>query len=394
MYFGFDLSALSVALFCVGILSALYVIIFYLRAPRRVCRHARVCGEKEDDSDPYVLPKVSVVVYAQDDSYGLEATLQSILSQQYEPGFEVIVVNEGSSDNTRQTVGLLQVSHPNLYLTFTPDGARNLSRKKLAVTIGVKAAHSDVVLITDASTVARSPRWLHSMMRHFADDQVGVVLGCSAPDAEADSGMWRRTRAFDYVSGSVTWLSAAIGAKAYRGCGSNVAYRRQLFFDNKGFSSALNLRHGDDDIFINEITTPDNTAVEIGSDAITQWVMRDSRRQMRDKRLALRFTGRRVPAGARKAAAFGQWMLWVMCAALVGGAMEAGCRNLFGWALAAVVAIATFVTVSVTWRKAMVALRSRKMFLTLPFLVMTAPLRNILLGLRSRFGKFKRYTWD
>ncbi len=386
MYFGFDLSLLSIVLFCVGVMSALYVVVFYLRAPRRVYRRAGAPNG--------ALPQVSVIVYAQDDSYGLEATLRSILSQEYEPGYEVIVVNEGSSDATRQTVGLLQVSYPNLYLTFTPDGARNLSRKKLAITIGVKAAHSDVVLITDASTVVRSTRWLHAMMRHFADDRVGVVLGYSAPDAGADSGIWRRTRAFDYVSGSVTWLSAAIAGKAYRGCGANLAYRRQLFFDNKGFSSALNLRHGDDDIFINEITTRDNTAVEIGGDSITQWVMHNPRRQMRDKRIALRFTGRRVPSGARKAAAFGEWMLWVMCAALVAGAVAAGCHNIFGWALAAVIALATFTVVSVTWRRAMVALRSRKMFFTLPFLVMTRPLRNVMLGLRSRFGKFKRYTWD
>lgn len=394
MYFGFDLSPLSIVLFCAGVMSALYIVIFYLRAPRRVYRRAVACGTGNACVPDGALPRVSVIVYAQDDSYGLEATLRSILSQEYEPGYEVIVVNEGSSDNTRQIVGLLQVSYPDLYLTFTPDGARNLSRKKLAITIGVKAAHSDVVLITDASTVAKSPRWLHAMMRHFADDRVGVVLGYSASDAGADSGMWRRTRAFDYVSGGVTWLSAAIAGKAYRGCGANVAYRRQLFFDNKGFSSALNLRYGDDDIFINEITTQDNTAVEIGSDAITQWVMHNPRRQMHDKRIALRFTGRRVPAGARKAAAFGGWMLWVMCAALVGGAVSAGCRNIFGWMIAAVISVATFAVVSLTWRKAMVALRSRKMFFTLPFLVMTRPLRNILLGLRSRFGKFKRYTWD
>ena len=109
----------------------------------------------------------------------LTRLLPRLLEQRYEPGFEVIVVNEGGSVATSDVVSMLASQHRNLYLTYTPDGARSLSRKKLALMLGIKAAQNRVVVHTMATATITSPLWLASIMRHFSDPSVEVVLGKS-----------------------------------------------------------------------------------------------------------------------------------------------------------------------------------------------------------------------
>jgi hypothetical protein len=52
------------------------------------------------------------------------------------------------------------------------------------------------------------------------------------------------------------------------GIGRNMAYRKELFFNQKGFSSHLDLDRGDDDLFINQIATKANTRVEVDAGAV------------------------------------------------------------------------------------------------------------------------------
>ena len=64
------------------------------------------------------------------------------------------------------------------------------------------------------------------------------------------------------------YLGFALINKPYMAIGRNMAYRKELFFKNKGFSSHLNLQRGDDDLFINEVATPFNTRVETSPNAV------------------------------------------------------------------------------------------------------------------------------
>ena len=385
----------SVICFGVAAAALLYILTVYLGRWRKVKKRQVRCAMAGEPSP--VPMAASVIVYAQDDADALDRTLECILAQDYAPGFEIIVVNEGGSEQVRQTVGRLRVQHPELYLTFTPDGARSLSRKKLALTLGVKAAHHPVVVIVDDQTRPESPQWLALMMAPFADPACQVVLGTRMPDAAADRTTGNSRRAYDYVASCVAWLSAAVAGHPYRGCGGNVAYRRQLFFDNKGFSRSLNLRYGDDDIFINEITTPTNTAVQLAPQAIPLWAMYNYKKTLGADRRGHAFTGQRVPKTSRRLMALGQWLMWVVIGASLAGAACMGVHNYAGWCIAAALILAMAVPVAVTERATLEGLygtRSRRSLLLIPLLAMTRPLRNMIVNIAVRFRREKNYTWS
>ena len=188
--FDFNFQLITILLFSAMVVTAIVVFPVYIHRIRRVARytaaHADDCEglesapQPDDDGlftqgfsiveDAEVMKAAaagpaSIVVYAQDQAEALSRLLPQLLEQRYEPGFEVIVVNEGGSEATTDVVSMLSAQHRNLYLTFTPDGARSLSRKKLALMLGIKAAQNRVVVHTMATATIESPLWLASIMR-------------------------------------------------------------------------------------------------------------------------------------------------------------------------------------------------------------------------------------
>lgn len=145
MYISSDISDTALWLIAGAFVCAmmLFAIYFFRIRTVAVCRR-RADSERPDKPDAEYLP-VSVVIFSQGDADTLEALLRQVLGQDYPAAFEIIVVNEGESADVRDTVAMLRSKHSNLYLTFTPEGVVNLSRKKLALTLGVKADRKSVV---------------------------------------------------------------------------------------------------------------------------------------------------------------------------------------------------------------------------------------------------------
>lgn len=214
------------------------------------------------------LPGVSVVVYAHNDCENLERFLPLLLHQDY-PDFEVVVVDDASFDGTHDLLGELLPHFGNMRVTFAPEATRSLSRKKLSLTIGIKAAKKEVVLLTNANCRAMSDQWLRTMARNFVPG-TDVVLGFSHYRYRKDTGAGRHFRVFDSVVTSLQWVCSAICGRPYRGIGDNLAYRRKVFFSHSGFSKSLELRYGDDDVFVDEIATGANTRMELAPESQMQ----------------------------------------------------------------------------------------------------------------------------
>lgn len=395
MFFSFELSIITIIAISVAFLCVVFLLAFYCPRVNRVAKYqASQVKEDEDNGfvDPTTLPQASVIIYAQDQTENLAALLPDVLGQDYPAGFEVIVVNEGESDSTSDLVNQLELQHRNLYLTFTPEGARNLSRKKLALTLGIKAARYPVVVITNANVRLNSDRWLQLMTRHFNEGK-DVVIGASAIDINDDNRMGKRRRAFDRVIQAIIYLSAAIGHKPYRGDGFNIAYRRDLFFANKGFSSALNLHYGDDDIFINEIVTSDNTAVELTPESITIPKFYNQARAHKELKLRYNFTGKFIKKASPRFFGFSSLMMWLWLAASV-VAIVFSLPNLVPTIAVVVLMLAMWIPIVMIWRKAMKALCSRKLLFSLPWLVLTRPIANFLYRIKGWRTRGRNYTWQ
>ncbi|MBR5087370.1 MAG: glycosyltransferase [Muribaculaceae bacterium] len=211
---------------------------------------------------PEDLPSVSIVVFANNDEKWLNKYLPAIMRQKYPSPFEVIVVDDASFDGTKDLVGEMMVYFDHLKIVTVPDQTRSLSRKKLAVMLGIKASQHDVILTTNANCQINSERWLMAMMRNFGPG-IDVVLGYSHFDHSEDKGLSKNYRVLDEMTTAMQWILSAANKKPYRGISDNLAYRKEVFFKNKGFSKSLEMKWGDDDIFISEIATARNTRLEL-----------------------------------------------------------------------------------------------------------------------------------
>jgi len=208
---------------------------------------------------------VSVIVCAHDHANALANHLPLLLNQDY-PAFQVIVVNDASTDETEDVLQQFE-SNPNFYHTFVPPGVRSISARKMAMTIGIKAATYDYVLFIDPMGVPAGNRWLASMMGQV-DSQVGVVLGYASSGYKQD--FWHRMVAYDYLLSAMNYLGLALKGLPYRAHPSNLAFRKDLFFSQKGFSSHLFLKSGADDLLIREMATSANVRVELRQDSFVR----------------------------------------------------------------------------------------------------------------------------
>lgn len=392
MIFNFNISLLSIISYVAATLCIAYICIVYCGRLLKIRRIKRLDNINEID-DSVSFPSASVIIFSRTETEMLEKNLPHILEQDYPAPFEVIIVNEGASAETNMAVARLKTKYPNIYLTYTPEGVRSLSRKKLALTIGVKAAKGDVVVITDANTFIRSDKWLKRMMEKFSDPNVDVVLGYGFTIRPKSKALGIGTRIFDMTADSVTWLSSAINGKPYRGCGYNLAYKKSLFFQNKGFSNSLNLRQGDDDIFVSEIANENNTEVQLSDDAIVGRDYFPFKQSTMDFRVSHTFTGAKLKKGSRRIMALGEWCLWGVILFSCLGAYLGGIHNGFTLSLSFVMILAAFIVSTISWQRTLKALHATVASFAIPFIMLTRPLRNAIVNLRSHFVQGE-YTWQ
>lgn len=387
MIFNPHISTFILTLLAVCAISAIIIICVYCIYVRRIVRRSRKCSVPADGS---ALPPASIIVYATGEADYLEILLPKLMEQNYTNDFEVIVVNEGDSADVRNVIGALQIAHRNLHLTFTPEGARNLSRKKLALTLGIKAARHSIVVLTTADAIIDSPDWLASITRNFSNPDIGIVLGYAAPANKSAIG---RFTTFNFASDTVAWICSAIGHKPFRGTELNLAYRRELFFSNKGFSRSLNLHAGDDDIFISEIATRSNTAVELSPESIVRFDNYDMTSTLRDYALRYNFTRRFIARTPVRWLLTGELALW-LCIASGSLAVVFDHTNIFSVCIAALLILGSCVCIALVWRKTTSVLRLRRLTLTPIWFTLCHPFSRIALCIRSRFSRHKKYTWD
>jgi poly-beta-1,6-N-acetyl-D-glucosamine synthase len=192
---------------------------------------------------------VSVVICARNEAGNLSSLLPMILEQDY-PEFEVVVVNDCSEDDSEYILNQLQEKYKHLKVTRIIKDDKFVHGKKLALTVGIKAAKYEWLLMTDGDCRPESAQWISRMSEHFTDKNQ-VVLGYGG--YEYEKGILNNIIRFDALIIAMQYLSFALRGIPYMGVGRNLAYRKSVYNANKGFSSHHDLRSGDDDLFVNEV---------------------------------------------------------------------------------------------------------------------------------------------
>lgn len=241
----------------------LFFLIFIYRRPYS---YQKKKGEPSISDE--ALPSISVIVTSKNSAGELERNLPFILGQDY-PDFEVIVVNSGSTDDTDMVLKAAELKYPRLYHTYVPAEADGgINEKKLALTLGIKAAKNDFLLFTEVYCKPCSEHWIKEFGKEFAQGKE-VVLGFNRLEIPKKTSL-RGFMLYDNLIHHLKFLSMAIRHRPFMGIGRNLAYKKELFFKNKGFSPVLNLEGGEDDIYINRIAPPKNTGVVLSKQSLTE----------------------------------------------------------------------------------------------------------------------------
>ena len=208
---------------------------------------------------------ISIIICAKNEAENLTEFLPKILEQKYS-NFEVILVDDQSKDNTEYVLKELKRKHFNLKEVKIEEHVNSRLGKKFALTLGIKAAKHEYLLLTDADCVPASEHWLNEMASNFSAKKQ-IVLGYGSYKKE--KGLLNKMIRFDAFSVALQYFSYALADMAYMGVGRNLAYKKSVFFDNKGFASHIHLLSGDDDLFIQEVANKQNLAIAISSNSHT-----------------------------------------------------------------------------------------------------------------------------
>lgn len=213
-------------------------------------------------ADSELVP-VSVIVCAHDELENLRELVPALLSQDY-PEFEVIVVNDRSNDGTYDFLLEESQRDPRLRIVNVKETPQRLNPKKYGITLGIKSATNEWILLTDADCRPSGAQWIRSMSRHFKDD-TRFVLGFS-PYA-AGPGFLNLFIRFETILTAIQYFAFGWLKNPYMGVGRNLAYRKSMFLEEKGFNNFLHITGGDDDLFVNLHARGSNTRLDMSPES-------------------------------------------------------------------------------------------------------------------------------
>ena len=209
---------------------------------------------------------VSVVIVVRDDAALAVQNLPQLLDQQYS-SYEVVIVNDRSRDeNSLQAIREYRDRYPNVKLVDLSTAVSTSRGKKMAISMGVKCATYDHILLTAPNCKPASRQWLSKMAQNFQFQQ-RIVLGYNT--FEKKKGIYSHFLLYDNLIGAVQYFAHALMHTTYRGDLNNVAFVRQLFYKQNGFIAYNHLLYGEEDIFIHRAATSNNVAAEYDPDAAT-----------------------------------------------------------------------------------------------------------------------------
>jgi glycosyltransferase involved in cell wall biosynthesis len=209
---------------------------------------------------------VSVVICARDEADNIVKNLPGVLVQQYPTTHEIVLVNDNSHDDTKYLVDELKKTFKNLVPVELTQEAKMIAGKKFPLSMGIKSARYETLLLTDADCVPATESWMQ-MMQDGYHNGTEIVLGYGA--YHKVPGLLNKIIRFETFHSAMQYFSYALAGMPYMGVGRNLSYKKNVFLRNKGFSSINQIPGGDDDLFINQVATKHNTSIVIDPAAHT-----------------------------------------------------------------------------------------------------------------------------
>ena len=209
---------------------------------------------------------VSVIICARDEAANLGKNLMGSLVQQYPTTHEIIVVDDNSFDDSKYFLEALQKEFKQLNVIELKQEAKLITGKKYPLSIGIRSARHEIVLLTDADCVPASEHWINNMQAMY-NDTTEIVLGYGAHHKK--KGLLNKLIRWETFHTALQYFSYALAGIPYMGVGRNLSYKKTIFYRHNGFSAHNNIPSGDDDLFINMAATKTNTKINIDGASFT-----------------------------------------------------------------------------------------------------------------------------
>lgn len=255
-----------------------FQILWYLIVFLRVAIHKNEF--KGSGSD---LPPVSIVICARNEYNNLMNHLPILLKQDY-PKFEIVIVNDCSDDETEFLLRNFQLENDNIAVINFRKNYNFFSGKKFPLSLGIRSAKYDTIVLTDADCYPTSEQWLRGMTKPYSSESTELVLGYGG--YEKRKTLINKLIRFETLHIAMQYIGLALCGLPYMGVGRNLSYKRGLFYKNNGFIYHYKITSGDDDLFVNEVANSQNTRVVIDKEAMTlsipkttfkQWIKQKTR---------------------------------------------------------------------------------------------------------------------
>ncbi|MDY3069174.1 MAG: glycosyltransferase [Parabacteroides sp.] len=263
------------------ILAGITIVLFFILMAYRY-RYMKPIRYKETPTKEPLINKepISVILYVSSSAEILEKALTALLTQNYDK-YEVIAINYGKNNDTEDVLKRLSLKYNHLYYTYIPQEARYLSKRKLAFTMGIKAAHYDRVLFIEPNCRPNSEEWLNEILKYKNDNSTILLGNAIYPFSK---GLSQKIIAYEIMTDSLQYLSQAMSGSFIRGYGEYISYKKDLFMAKQGYKNHLNLRCGENDLFIHENATSKNTNVCLSQNSMTTYIEPFSRKEWIKKR--------------------------------------------------------------------------------------------------------------
>lgn len=205
-------------------------------------------------STPSVLPSISVIICARNEAENLRKNLPTILNQEY-TDFEVIVVNDASTDETPDVLNYFLLKYQHLRIITIAN--KKIMGKKGALAAGIAAAKYEWLLLTDADCYPLSKNWILGMIKGVDAKEIGLGY---APYQKRD-GFLNTFIRYETVWTAIQYMGFALAGEPYMGVGRNMIYMKKLYEKVGGFQKHAHIASGDDDLFINSVISRKNFSI-------------------------------------------------------------------------------------------------------------------------------------
>ncbi|MTG99032.1 glycosyltransferase [Myroides albus] len=237
-------------------------LIYYFAINSNVAFHSTLKDKKSHISEP-----VSVIVYVKNQEQKLPEFLELLKAQDFSPGYEIILVNNASEDESLEILEDFALKNANAKLVDVVNNETFWGNKKYALTLGIKVAKFEHLLFVEPAACPMTPNWIFSMSRGLST-QKNLVIGFTQIANKRRSFINKLIR-YQNVQKTTNLFSWSGAGKPLYGNAYNQAYNKSLFYKVNGFISHMKIPFSDEYTFINQIGTSTNTSVSFSPDSFT-----------------------------------------------------------------------------------------------------------------------------